>query len=250
MTVDVRKSAPQGTKRRGRGEVLHGMVDILPLTLGTLPFALLLGSVGVGAGLSPAEVALMSAVVFAGSSQFVAVGLWGTGAGGVVIVASVMLVNLRHLLLGAALAPYVHAYPMRRLAPALFLLTDEVWALAMRRGRGQALTLAYWFGLGSTMYLGWLAGTVAGCQIGARLGDTRAWGLDFAITAVFVCLLAGFWHGRRAALPWLASAGVAVAVYRLGAGGTWHILAGGLVGAAVGALQAGGAAPANGDSPR
>lgn len=218
-------------------EAALGALHILPLMLGAAPFGLLLGSLAARAGLSPLEVVLMSAVIFAGSSQFIAVELWGAGAGGAAIVGSVLLVNLRHLLLGASLAPMVRGHPLRRLAPALFLMCDEVWAMGMRRGA--SLTLAYWCGLGLTLYTGWVVSTVVGAVAGSVVADPAAWGLDFAFTAVFVCLLAGFWRGPASALPWVAGAAVAALVHHTVPVGAWHILAGGLAGAAVGALRVG-----------
>lgn len=230
---------PPSPSRAGSAaaEAALGALHILPLLLGAVPFGLLLGSLSVQSGLSPLEVALMGGLIFAGSSQFIAVELWRADAGGAAILGSVVLVNLRHLLLGASLAPRVRDHSLRRLAPALFLMCDEVWALAMRRG--SALTFAYWFGMGLTLYTGWLVCTVVGAVAGSVIADPAAWGLDFAATAVFLCLLAGFWRGLSSALPWAAGAVVATVVHHAAPGSTWHILVGGLAGAAVGALCAG-----------
>jgi len=81
--------------------------------------------------------------------------------------------------------------------------------------------------------------TVVGAVVGSVVADPAAWGLDFAFTAVFVCLLAGFWRGPASALPWVAGAAVAALVHHAVPEGTWHILAGGIAGAAVGALRLG-----------
>jgi len=216
-------------------EVALGAVHALAILAGAVPFGLLLGSLAAKAGLTPLDMGLMSGIVFAGSSQFVAVELWGHGAPGLAVVASVLLVNLRHLLMGATLAPRFHGVPPLRAGLALFFMTDEVWALALRRGQG--LTFGYWFGVGLTLYVGWLSATVAGTLAGALVADPAAWGLDFTFIAVFLCLLAGLWTGVGSLPPWLASAGAALVVNAVTPGGPWHILAGAVAGGAVAAWR-------------
>lgn len=222
--------------RAGPREFALGVAHTLPLMAGAIPFGLLLGSLAAKAGLSPLEVALMSGVIFAGGSQFLAVELWAHGAAAVSIVASVFLVNLRHLLMGATLAPRLRGLPPLRAAVTMFLMTDEVWALAMQRGA--ALTLPYWFGVGLTLYTIWMASTVGGTFAGALIDDPVAWGLDFTFTALFLCLLVGFWKNVRTTLaPWLVSAAVAVGVHTLMPDGAWHILLGALSGGAIAAWR-------------
>ncbi|WP_247893451.1 AzlC family ABC transporter permease [Azospirillum endophyticum] len=216
-------------------EFALGTVHALPIVAGAIPFGFLLGSLAAKAGLSAIDMGLMSALVFAGSSQFVAVELLGKGSAGLAVVGAILLVNLRHLLMGATLAPRFRGVPAARAGLALFFMTDEQWALSLRRGPG--LTLAYWYGVGLTLYLAWLASTVAGTLAGALIADPAAWGLDFTFIAVFLCLLAGFWRGVGSLPPWLASAAAALAVHALSPGGTWHILAGALAGGAVAGWQ-------------
>ncbi|BAI72500.1 branched-chain amino acid transport protein [Azospirillum sp. B510] len=223
-----------------RQEFASGVLHSLPVVAGAIPFGFLLGSLAAKAGLSALDMGLMSALVFAGSSQFVAVELLdkgGAGGGaGLAVVGAILLVNLRHLLMGATLEPRFRDISRARAGLALFFMTDEQWALALRRGAG--LTMAYWYGVAVTLYLAWLASTVAGTLAGALVADPAAWGLDFTFIAVFLCLLAGFWRGAGSLPPWLASAAAALAVHALSPGGTWHILAGALAGGAVAALQA------------
>ena len=105
--------------------------------MGLVPFALVLGALAAAKGLSPLEVMLMSGLVFAGGSQFVAVELWRDPAPLGVLALMALLVNSRHLLMGAALAPRTpHWYG--RAWPALFFMADEVWALALRRAGSAA----------------------------------------------------------------------------------------------------------------
>lgn len=223
-----------------RREFALGAVHALPIVAGAVPFGLLLGSLAAKAGISPLEMGLMSGLIFAGSSQFVAVDLWSRDAAGFAVAGSILLVNLRHLLMGATLAPRLEGKPPLRVGAALFLMADEVWALALRRG--EALTFAYWFGIGLTLYAAWLASTVAGTLAGALIADPTAWGLDFTFIAVFLCLLAGFWNGTGSLPPWVASAVAALGVHALLPGGPWHILAGALAGGGVAAWRGRGGA--------
>lgn len=226
---------PTPTAPSRRREFALGALHILPLAAGAVPFGLLLGGVAARAGITPAELALMSALVFAGSSQFVAAELWLHGAAGLTIAGSILMVNLRFVLMGAALAPRLERFGGWRSRLALAFLVDENWALALRRGEG--LTLAYWAGLSVPIYAAWMASTVAGCALGSLVTDPAAWGLDFAFTAVFLCLLVAFWEGPRSLPPWIVSAATAVTVNALVPGGAWHILAGGLAGAGTAALR-------------
>lgn len=227
-TFALPRSAPR--------EFARGAVDTLPLVVGAVPFALLLGSLAAKSGLSPLDVALMSGIVFAGSSQFVAVELWAHGAAGATIAGSILLVNLRHLLMGATLEPQLRGVPQWKRAIMLFLMADEVWALAIRRGR--QLTLPYWFGVGLTLYSVWMVATVAGTMAGALIEDPVAWGLDFTFVAMFLALLGGFWRGAAVSLaPWLVAGVVALAVHALLPGDAWHIVVGAIAGGTVAALR-------------
>ncbi|MBN1965719.1 MAG: AzlC family ABC transporter permease, partial [Anaerolineae bacterium] len=86
-----------------RSAFFAGVRALLPILLGTTPFGMIYGIAAIEAGLSPAEALGMSLIVFAGSSQFVAAGLFGAGAPGPVIVATTFIVNLRHMLYSASL---------------------------------------------------------------------------------------------------------------------------------------------------
>ncbi len=229
--------APSSLSASVPREFALGAIHALPVVAGAVPFGLLLGSAAAKAGLSPLDMGLMSGLIFAGSAQFVAVEMWGQGAAGAAVVGSVLMVNLRHLLMGATLAPRLRGEPPLRTGAALFLMTDELWALALRRG--EALTFAYWFGIGLSLYVAWLASTVAGTLAGALIADPAAWGLDFTFVAVFLCLLAGVWTGASSLPPWLASGAAALAVHALLPGGPWHIIAGAVAGGAVAAWRAG-----------
>ena len=143
-----------------------------------------------------------------------------------------LLVNSRHLVMGATLAPWLRRLPRRHVLPALFLMVDESWAMALadakaRRAGTSAPTfsLRYFLGVSAGLYANWLAFTALGALLGPVLGDIGRWGFDMAFPAVFLVLLRGMWKGVGAAIPWLVSLVVAACV-ALVAPGAWYVPAG------------------------
>jgi 4-azaleucine resistance transporter AzlC len=186
---------------------------MLPIALSTAPFGLLLGSVAADKGLTLIDVLAMSGLVFAGSSQFVAVSLWDDPLPWVGIALSVLLVNARHIVMGASLARSLGHVSRRRRLIAAFFMADEVWALAERRARMQRLTMSYYAGLAAVLYVSWLFFTGLGTAIGAVIADPAALGFDFAFTAVFIALIVSFVASASGLVPVIASAAAATVVH-------------------------------------
>ena len=178
----------------------------------------------------------MSGLVFAGGSQFVAVELWRDPVPVGVLALMALLVNSRHLLMGAALAPHTPHWGGRAW-PALFFMADEVWALALRRADDGRVPLRYWLGLACGLWLNWVALTVLGAWLGAVIDDPNRYGFDFAFVAVFVALLKGMWRRRSSLLPWSASAAAATLTY-LAVPGPWYVAAGAVAGLAAALVMA------------
>lgn len=210
-------------------EFRAGAVAILPAAVAVVPFGLLLGARSVEVGLSPAEVLIMSATVFAGSAQFVVIDLWTVPAPWLFIALTTLLVNIRHVLMGASLAGKLGAFSPVSRPFAAFFMVDEVWAMAERRAMGAMLTRAYYAGLGGLLYVNWLVWTMTGALFGKAIANPHAYGFDFAFTAIFIGLLTGFWRGAPTAWVLAASAAAAVAV-KHSIEGPWYIMAGGMAG--------------------
>lgn len=162
--------------------------------LGFVPIGVAFGVLARTAGLSPLEIGLMSLIVYAGSSQFAAVALLGaspvlTPGAANAIIASTLLINLRHLLMSTALAQ-----SLRRTAPwqnalLAYGITDETFAVASATLEGRPAEAGFLAGLNVTAQSAWVAATVGGALIGQTVGDARALGLDFALPAMFIGLL-------------------------------------------------------------
>ncbi|GGA32289.1 AzlC family ABC transporter permease [Dyella nitratireducens] len=211
-------------------EARRGFVAALPVMLGFVPFALVLGAQAAQKGLSPIEVPLMTGLNFGGGSEFAAIRLWTSPPHIGLIVAIAFLVNSRHLLMGATLARFIRHLPLRKALPALFFMCDESWAMGLADARQRASTspsfsLRYYLGLSAGLYLTWITFTTIGAIVGPMIGNIDAYGFDMAFPAVFLVLLRGMWKSARAARPWLVSLIMAAATH-VWIPGAWYVAAG------------------------
>ena len=172
-----------------RDELLAGARDQLPLLLGVVPFGLIFGALAVAAGIPALEAQACSVFVFAGSAQFVAIGLVAGQTPALLIVATILVVNLRHMLYSASLGPHVQHLSMRWKVPLAWLLTDEAFAMAALRYRREPRQNAHWYflGTGLTLWASWQLSTLAGIALGPRVPES--WSLDFALPLTFLAIL-------------------------------------------------------------
>jgi 4-azaleucine resistance transporter AzlC len=172
-------------------EFWAGVRAQLPILVGAMPFGMIYGALAAGAGLSPAAAQAMSALVFAGSSQFIAVGLFAAAAPWPVIVLTTLIVNLRHLLYSASVAPHLAHLPLRWKALLAYLLTDEAYLVAIRRYSGPPpvpdLRHGFFAGTGLVLWVAWQLATAVGVFVGARV--PAEWNLDFALPLTFIALI-------------------------------------------------------------
>ena len=206
--------------RSRSAEFWGGVRAQLPILLGVLPFGLLYGVLATEAGL-PFEIAVaMSVIVFAGSSQLIAAELFTAGTPGVMIVLTTFVVNLRHMLYSASLAPYVQHLSRGWKYMLSFLLTDEAYAVSITRYEGVEPaavreTFKHWYVVGSglTMWLTWQISTLVGLLVGAQIPDS--WSLDFALPLTFIALVIPVLRDRPAVIAALVAGMVAVLAYHL-----------------------------------
>ncbi len=172
-----------------RAAILAGMKDTVPLVVGAIPFGIIFGTLSSASGLSAGGALAMSAFVFAGSAQFIALGLLATGSSIFLIVLTTFVVNLRHMLYSASLAPHLEKLPQRWLVPLAFWLTDETFAVTINHfTRHPAHPHNRWYYLGSAlaMYLNWQICTLIGVTVGQSIPNAAAWGLDVAMPVTFI----------------------------------------------------------------
>lgn len=218
-----------------RLEMRQGFHAILPLTVAVVPIGLVFGAVAATKGLSPLEAMLMSALVFAGGSQFVAMDIWTHPASMAALAMAALLVNIRHVLMGASISRHMADFSRRQKVMSMLFLADEIWAVAEFRSREHRLTSAWFFGAALPFYVAWVLSGLTGALLGRLVGDPAEIAMDFVFPAVFVILIAGFWRGRRTGLILIGSGACALLVHRY-VPGVWYILGGALGGVAIAAL--------------
>lgn len=216
-------------------EFLAGVAATVPVLVAEVPFALLLGALASERGLSAAETGLMSALVFAGSSQFVVLNAWTAPPALFAIVVATFIVNLRHVFMSASIRRKLDHWPSWLRPLALLFLADEIWAFAEAQAAKTRLSLAYYAGLALPLYAAWLTATVAGAALGGLVRDPKVYGFDFAFIAIFIGLVVGF-RAQPAAAVTAVAAGATAALVHLAAPGAWSIAAGAAAGMVAAAL--------------
>lgn len=210
-----------------------GVKRAIPIVLGYIPIGFAYGVLAGKSGLSETNTLLMSLIVFAGSAQFIAVGLFASGTGPAAVILTTFIVNLRHLLMAASLAPNLSGWKKRYLAFFSFQLTDETFALhsstadKLNRCRPEALSL------NMTAQISWVAGTGFGLVASGLIGDVKPLGLDYALSAMFIGLLVGQCGSPVRVVTAILSGAIATILYLAGLH-QFHIIIATIAGATLG----------------
>lgn len=210
-----------------------GVRRATPIVLGYVPIGFAYGVLAGKSGLSDANTLLMSLIVFAGSSQFIAVGLFASGTGPAAVILTTFVVNLRHMLMAASLAPFLSGWKKRHLAWFAFELTDETFALHTAKANQLAECRLEALSLNMTAQASWVAGTILGIVASGLIGDVKPLGLDYALAAMFIGLLVGQCENRVRVITAILSGVIATLLYMAG----WHqfhIIVATVVGATLG----------------
>lgn len=213
--------------------VQRGERAALPIILGYFPLAFAYGVLATQAGLSVLAVTAMSVFVYAGAAQFIAASMLTAGATPVAVVTATLVVNLRHLLMSAAVGPRLQRLSHLRVAAIAFHLTDETFAVMSLKNPGEPLPPRWLAGLQWGAYLSWVVGSFSGALAGSAVSEPARWGLDFALTGMFIALLA--MQVRRRSMLLVAVFGAVV--YRVAClivSGHWAIIVAALMAATFG----------------
>lgn len=219
-------------------EFLRGLKASIPMLLGIIPFALVLGAQAAQKGFSILEVPLLTGLNFAGGSEFAIIEVWTQPPQLLFLILITFLVNSRHILMGASLAPFIRHLPNRKALPLLFFMCDESWAMGITDAHKRnpnnpyaGFSISFYIGLCFALYVMWVSFTTLGVSIGAMLGDITRFGFDMAFPAVFLVLLRGMWKNFKSAQPWIVSLIAAALAYLFLPKG-WYVLVGTLAGIA------------------
>lgn len=199
-----------------RSQFLAGVRSELPIALGVIPFGLIYGVLAVNAGLPVDAAQAMSAIVFAGSSQFIGQQMIGAGAPMALILVTTAIVNLRHVLYSTSVEPYLKALPIRWKFLLAYLLTDEAYATTIVNYQAPGdLAFKHWFflGAGLALWTVWQSSTAVGVFLGAQV--PASWALDFTLALTFIGIVFPVLKDRAMLAAALSAGLVAVLAYTL-----------------------------------
>lgn len=212
-----------------------GVTRAVPIVLGYVPIGLTYGVLAQKAGLSGLNAVLMSLLVYAGSSQLVAAGLFGAGAPAPTIILTTFVVNLRHMLLSAAVAPYLKHWHRRELAAFAYELTDETFALHAARFPSGIPPKGEVFAINAAAQTSWLLGTGLGVALGEIIGEVEPLGLDYVLPAMFIALSVMQMKDTKHVSVALFSGALSVVLLVCGVG-QWNVILATVIGASLGVL--------------
>ena len=210
-------------------------IDALGIAVSATGFGFVYGLSAREAGFSPIEAVAMSTLVFAGAAQFAAIGYVAGGLAWPGIILLTALLNARHLLYSAALAPWLRETLRPQRALMAYLLTDEAFALTIAHFErlGRSDRRGYWMAAIGSTFIPWNLATVAGVTLGAQIPEPARLGLDVVFPAAMMGLAVGLVTGRRELVAALGGAILGVAVSLLAGPGV-GIIVGGLGGPLLG----------------
>jgi 4-azaleucine resistance transporter AzlC len=183
-----------------------GVRGELPILVGVVPFGMIYGILALGMGLNPLTAQAMSSVVFAGSAQFMLVQMVGAGTPAIVMIVTGFVINLRHALYSASLAPFTQRLNLGWKTLLSYLLTDEAYVVTVMHynERGE-LTHKHWYflGAGLALWSSWQISTGVGIFLGAQVPPE--WGLEFTLSLTFIALVVPALKDRASVLATVAA---------------------------------------------
>src|SRR6266508_2285049 len=195
---------------------LAGVRAEIPLLIGGFPEGMIYGALALNAGLSNAASQMMSSIVFAGSAQFITAQLVHEAPPGFVIVLTIAVVNLRHILYSASLAPYLASLPIRWKVLLSYLLTDEAYAPTIIHYEKEGITRyahLFLFGAGFSLWFISQVSTVLGIFLGTAIPES--WSLDFALPLTFIAMVVPVLKNQPAIAAALSAGIVALVAFSL-----------------------------------
>jgi len=205
---------------------------------GTVVFAAAYGTLAAQKGLTLSEAVLMSALVYGGASQLVALEVWTnpiTFAAVLSLGVVTAIVNARFILMGATLRPWFGTLPQWQAYASLNGTVDATWLVAVRYRAEGGSDCAVFVGAGLALWIVWVASAVPGYLLGAFITDPKRFGFDLMLPIFFAAMFVPLWRGARRAIGW-AIAGVVALIVSYLVPGWWFIVVGALTGSLIGAI--------------
>jgi 4-azaleucine resistance transporter AzlC len=213
----------------------RGSIQAFPIVLGYIPVGFAYGVLAQKAGISALNTLLMSIVVFAGSSQLIAIGLISSGLAPLSIILTTFVVNLRHMLMSAALSPFLQKWEKIELSLFAFQLTDETFALHSTRVLQAEPQKGETLAVNVTAQAAWILGSWFGIVAGRMITEIEPFALDYALPAMFIALLVMQIKNHTQVVVAVLAGTLSIVFYRMGFN-QWHVIIATIIGATLGVL--------------
>lgn len=208
---------------------LRGIRRLLPISIFVIPFGIAFGAAAAEQGLTVIQTITMSILVFSGAAQFASLELWHEPIAFGSLALIVLAINARHIVLGAALSPWVNALPFGKRMLTLCFLSDPNFADSQPAFKTGERDIGRLLGGGLVLWVNWVFGTTIGILAGARIGNPETFGLDVVMVCFFAAMFTGQLRGRVTIIPALIASVVAVLSLSLVPPG-WNIILAAIVG--------------------
>jgi len=214
-------------------DLMTGLKKSIPVVLGYTPIGLAFGILANQQGLTTFEIFLMSFLVYAGASQFIASAMITSGVNPASIIMTTLLINMRHMLMSASLSTYLKHVPSSLQAVLSFGLTDETYAVDITYCREDKPSASFFIGLHTVSHAAWVISTLAGGILGNLISDPTRWGIDFALSAMFIALLCMHMKDKADVLVAVCSAVISILLTKL-LGNGWNVILATMLAATIG----------------
>ncbi|MEM9471861.1 MAG: AzlC family ABC transporter permease [Pseudomonadota bacterium] len=218
-------------------EFIDGLRLVLPILVAPISFSFITGAISVQKGLSAFEATLMSATVFAGGGQLLALEVWYEPQAWLLVMLAAISINVRFALQAASVQRKINHFTPAQRWLTIATLTDPAWGMSEIRHLSRQVSFWFIFGITVPIYLIWVFGTLAGALLGKLIDDPAKLGLDFAFVGIFIALALPFWKRSGAVPVALASGGVAIAA-KLAGFSAMYVFIGAMAGVAMAGLLA------------
>ncbi|MBE2276114.1 MAG: AzlC family ABC transporter permease [Rhodobacteraceae bacterium] len=206
---------------------------LAPVALFFIPFGLAFGVAASTKGMAATQSMVLSLLAFSGSVQFSTLDLWHATIAYGTLALVVTAVNARHVVMGAALSPWINRLPLRQRLPTLALLNDANFAACQTAFRSGERDMGLLLGSGLVLWAGWVLGAVAGAFAGTSIGDPVALGFDVVMLCFLAAMVAGQANRPLSLVPVLVGAAVAILTLPLLPQG-WNVIVGAFAGGIAG----------------
>lgn len=210
-----------------------GLITSFPIIVGYIPIGFAFGVMAEKAGISAFNTVLMSLIVFAGSSQLIAVGLILAGVSTISIIITTFIVNLRHMLMAAALSPFLKKWKKSELTAFSYQITDETFAIHSERFANNNTEKQESLVINMSAQASWVFGTIIGVIAGSLISDVKPLGLDYVLSAMFIGLLVFQLKSRFQVIVAVLSGIMSVLSFLAGIE-QWNVILATLAGATIG----------------